>query len=96
VINLPISVAPYKRTYRHTKGRGKETNVTCEFCKKRVPRYKAFVITKMFKISDPFIMQQVDKRFMSFIKRKIYVCPACARFRGIVQPGKSVRKKHLR
>lgn len=92
---MPVSTAPYKRTYKHTKRRGRERNVQCEFCKKRVPRYKAFIIIKKFGVSDPLIRKQIDKRFISVLKRKLYVCPACARFRGIVQPGKSVRKKYL-
>jgi sulfur relay (sulfurtransferase) complex TusBCD TusD component (DsrE family) len=42
---------------------------------------------------DPVLARQLDKRFLRSMRRKIRVCPACARFRGIVQPGKSVRKK---
>jgi small subunit ribosomal protein S26e len=93
---MPISTAPYRRKYWHTKTRGRETTVTCEFCKREVPRYKTFVITKGFRISDPAILQQVDKRMIHLLKRKIRVCPSCARFRGIAQPGKSIRKKYMR
>lgn len=93
---MPVSTAPYRRKYWHTKTRGRESTVTCEFCKREVPRYKTFVITKGFKINDPAILQQVDKRMIHLLTRKIRVCPSCARFRGIAQPGKSVRKKHMR
>ncbi|MEM5802254.1 MAG: hypothetical protein QXQ18_02620 [Candidatus Aenigmatarchaeota archaeon] len=92
---MPISTAPYKRKYWHTKKRGREVTVKCEFCRREVPRYKTFVVTKGFRISDPLILQQTDKRFIHMLTRKIRVCPSCARFRGIAQPGKSIRKKHL-
>ncbi len=92
---MPISTAPYKRTYAHTKTRGREATVKCEYCGRDVPRYKTFVITKGFRITDPLILQQIDRRMIHFSTRKIRVCPSCARFRGIAQPGKSVRKKHM-
>jgi ribosomal protein S26 len=90
---MPISTAPYRRKYWHTKTRGREVPVNCG---REVPRYKTFVITKGFRISDPLILQQVNKRMIHLMQRKIRVCPSCARFRGIVQPGKSIRKKHKR
>ncbi len=93
---MPISKAPYKRTYAHTKSRGGESTVTCGYCGKKVPRYKTFVKFRGFRINDPAVLQQIDKRHMHFTRQKIYVCPACARFHKIVKPGKSVRKKHLR
>ncbi len=93
---MPISTAPYTRKYKHCKTRGRETTVSCEFCGREVPRYKTFVIIRGFRISDPLILKQVDRRMIHLMKRKIRVCPSCARFRGIAQPGKSVRKKHLR
>ena len=79
--------APYKRRYDHTKSRGNESSVNCEFCGKKVPRFKAFPIERSFRLPKD-IMQAVDKRFMSSFSRKAYVCPSCARFRGIVMPGK--------
>jgi len=93
---MPISEAPYKRTYQHTKARGSERTVTCAFCGRVFPRYKAIVITKAFTLNDPILRKQLDPRYIHTFKRKLYVCPSCARFRHIVQPGKSVRKKHLR
>lgn len=93
---MPVSTAPYKRTYKHTKRRGRESTVACSVCKRIVPRYKTFVVRKRFKIRDPVLMKQLDKRFIHTIQTVMRVCPACARFWGIVQPGKSVRKKHLR
>lgn len=91
---MPISRAPYKRTYKHRTARGKEYRIPCGFCKRLVPRYKTFVITKTLQIArDPSLRRQIDRRFVSTMRRKIRVCPACARFRGIVQPGKSVRRK---
>jgi len=93
---LPISTAPYRRKYEHTKGRGRETTVSCGICGREVPKYKTFVISKGLSLNDPLILQQVDKRMIHLLKRKIRICPACARFHGIRMPGKSVRKKHLR
>ncbi|OYT56320.1 MAG: hypothetical protein B6U68_03565 [Candidatus Aenigmarchaeota archaeon ex4484_14] len=87
--------APYKRRYHHTKGRGSESYVTCAFCGKRVPRYKCFTTFRGFKITDPGIRRQVDRRNLSLMSRKMYVCPSCARHRGIVQIGRS-RKSRVR
>lgn len=93
---MPISTAPYKRSYKHTKRRGRETTVSCGICGREVPRYKTFTIYRKFRITDPLILKQVDRRMIHLMGRRIRVCPACARFRGIAQPGKSVRKKHMR
>ena len=93
---MPISKAPYKRSYDHTKGRGREGNVKCTFCGRRVPRYKAFVKFRGFRITDPTLRKQVQRYNIHMFSRKMYVCPACARHRRIVKPGKSVRKKHLK
>lgn len=92
---MPISTAPYRRKYEHTKSRGRETTVACGICGRQVPRYKTFVVRKSFKITDPTILQQMDKRFIHTLSRTIRICPACARFHGVVKPGKSVRKKHM-
>jgi len=86
---------PYTRKYAHTKSRGKETTVTCGSCGRQVPRYKTFTVRRGFRITDPAILQQVDRRFIHTMSQVIRMCPACARFRGVVQPGKSVRKKHM-
>ena len=94
---VPVSKAPYKRTYKHSTARGREYRIPCEFCKRLVPRYKTFVLTKgLFLANDPVLAKQIDKRFAKLFSRKVRVCPACARFRGIVQPGKSVRRKYRR
>jgi len=78
----------YKRGWKHSKGRGRETQVTCGFCGKRVPKYKTFSVVKGLRISDPGIRQGMggQGRFgMSFLQSKIYACPACARHRNIVR-----------
>lgn len=93
---LPISTAPYKREYLHTKRRGREALVTCGICGKRVPRWKTFETRKGFKISDPTILQQVDKRLVHLNTNSMRVCPSCARFHHVVKRGKSVRKKHMK
>jgi len=93
---LPISKAPYKRTYAHTKSRGREVTVKCDVCGREVPKWKTFTKIKGFGITDPAILRQVDRRFIHLMKRKVRLCPACARHRGVAQPGKSVRKKHIR
>jgi ribosomal protein S26 len=92
---MPISVAPYTRKYKHTKTRGREGTVNCGFCGRKVPRYKTFPVFRGFRITDPLILQQVDRSQMHLFNQKIHACPACARHRKIVQAGKSVRKKHL-
>ncbi len=92
---MPVSEAPYTRSYEHTKHRGRESTVLCGVCGKKVPRYKALVTYRGFRITDPVILQQVDKRQIHLTRHKIYVCPSCARFHGIVQRGKTKRKKHL-
>ncbi len=94
---LPISTAPYKRTYKHSKSRGLEYPVKCDFCGRLVPRYKTFLLKKRFNIlKDPVIKSHVDPKRVHTFTRKMRVCPKCARFLGISQPGKSVRKKHLK
>jgi len=93
---MPVSVAPYTRKYKHTKTRGREGTVTCGYCGKRVPRYKTFTKHRGFRITDPAILQAVDRSHMHFFSQKLQVCPSCARHHKIVQKGKSVRKKHLR
>jgi len=95
VINLPISTAPYTRAYAHTKKRGSEGMVRCDFCGRSVPRWKAFTKFRGFRISDPTLRREIKSYNVHMFARKIYVCPSCARTRKIVQPGKSVRKKHL-
>jgi len=92
---MPISTAPYKREYAHTKSRGREGTVTCGICGRQVPRYKTFITRKGFRITDPLILQQVDRRYIHMTQQVMRLCPSCARFRGISQPGKSVRKKHM-
>ena len=93
---MPISTAPYKRSYLHTKARGRETPIYCGICGRLVPRYKTFPMKRGFILNDPVIFQNVDKKYIHVLpKRKIRLCPSCARFHGVVQPGKSVRKKHL-
>lgn len=92
---MPISEAPYTRKYAHTKSRGHEGLVVCGYCGRQVPRYKTFVKFRGFRITDPTVLQQVDRTQIHMFSRKIYVCPSCARYHKIVQRGKTVRKKHL-
>jgi ribosomal protein S26 len=93
---LPVSTAPYTRKYAHTKTRGRESLVTCGYCGRKVPRWKSFTKFKGFRITDPTILKQVKRYRIHMARRKMYVCPSCARFHKVVQRGKSVRKKHLR
>jgi len=91
---LPISEAPYKREYKHTKQRGQEARVRCDMCGKLVPRWKSFTVQRGFRINDPTILKQVDRRMIHLLNKKLRVCPKCARFHHIVQRGKSSRKKY--
>ena len=90
---MPISEAPYKRSYQHGTSRGREATVVCDGCGRQVPSYKTFTKRVGMRINDPVIMQQVDRRMIHMMQKIMRYCPSCARFRHIVQPGKSVRKK---
>jgi len=85
--------APYKRGYTHTKSKGHETSVTCSYCSRTVPRWKTFVQYRGFRITDPTLRKQIDPRFVSSVQSKMYVCPSCARYRGIVQAGRSRKSR---
>jgi small subunit ribosomal protein S26e len=91
---MPISTAPYKRQYKHGKGRGKEQMVICEGCGRKVPRYKTIMKVRGMRIRDPALLQQVDKRLIHMMNKRVRYCPACARHRHISKPGISVRKKY--
>jgi small subunit ribosomal protein S26e len=94
---LPISKAPYKREYRHAKGRGIETMVTCDSCGRRVPRYKTFTTRRGgMSVRGLGLQDVVDGRLVHMGFRTQRFCPACARFRKVSQPGKSERKKASR
>lgn len=78
----------YKRGWKHSKGRGRETLVSCGFCGRRVPKYKTFSVVKGFRIGDPSLRREISGqgRFgLSMMQKKIYACPACARHRNIVR-----------
>ncbi len=91
---MPVSEAPYKRTYQHTKQRGREVRVHCDYCHKLVPKYKTIVVYRSFGLNDPTLKKQIDPKYMHTFKKKLRVCLECSRFRGYVKPGISVRKKH--
>ena len=88
-----IIPAPYKRGYRHTGKKGKESVVRCSFCGRNVPRWKSFVSYRGFRITDPVLKKQIDIRRTSMFQRKEYVCPSCARFRGIIKIGRSRKSR---
>ncbi|RLJ05243.1 MAG: hypothetical protein DRP13_01455 [Candidatus Aenigmatarchaeota archaeon] len=75
----------YKRGWQHTKKRGKEYTITCSFCGRKVPRYKAFPVTKGFGITDHLLRKELGIRKKSLSVTKMYACPACARHRNIVR-----------
>lgn len=93
MIFLPVSKAPYKRTYKHVKGRGNEEKVRCGKCGRLVPKWKTFTTYQGFRLNDPSLRKQIDRRQMHFFSRRIRVCPKCARFYHIVDKGKSTRRK---
>ena len=39
------------------------------------------------------LRKQIDPRFVSSVQSKMYVCPSCARYRGIVQAGRSRKSR---
>ncbi len=75
----------YKRGWSHTKGRGRETTVTCGFCGKQVPKYKCIPVFKSFRINDPLVRKELGNKGMGFASNKMYACPACARHRKITK-----------
>lgn len=85
--------APYRRGYTHTKSKGKETTVNCSYCARSVPKWKTFVQYRGFRINDPTLRKQIDPRFVSSVQSKMYVCPSCARYRGIVKAGRSRKSR---
>ncbi len=85
--------APYKRKYRHTGGKGKESTVVCAYCGKTIPRWKSFTATKGFRITDPILKKEISRKQMSMFQRKVYACPSCARHRGIIKVGRSRKSR---
>lgn len=86
---ISISGVPYKRGYTHSKHRGQESKIPCDFCSRLVPRWKTFPVIRGFSINDPLLKKSMDRRMISSFQRKMYACPACARHRGIIKPGRS-------
>lgn len=82
---MPISKAPYKRGQSQTGSRGHRTSVFCSFCGRMVARQKTFVQYHGFRITDPVLRKEIGRFQVSAMSEKRYVCPACARHRGIVQ-----------
>jgi small subunit ribosomal protein S26e len=78
-------IVTYKRGYKHTGGRGHQGTTLCGFCGRIVPRHKTFTTYRGFRLNDPLLKREIDPRNVSFGSQKIYVCPSCARHRGIVQ-----------
>ena len=91
-----MSEAPYRRGWTHGTERGHEGTINCGFCGRLVPRWKTFPVYRRFGINDPVIRAQMDPRRMSLVERKLYACPSCARFRGIVKLGKSRKTRAMR
>lgn len=85
--------APYRRGYTHTKSKGHESAVNCGYCGKVVPRWKTIPVYKGFRISDPVLRKQIDPRYVSGFQRKLYICPSCARYRGVVKVGHSRKSR---
>lgn len=77
------SIETYKRGY-HSTGRGHQTTIVCGFCGKIVPRYKCFILFRGFNLESA-IVKEIGSRNIVSNRTKVYVCPACARGRGIVQ-----------
>ena len=87
---MPVAKG-YKRGWEHTKRRGRETLVTCNFCGRKVPKYKTFPVVRGFRITDPQLREELrdrDRRSLSLSHTKMYACPGCARHRHIVRKKK--------
>ncbi|RLJ03544.1 MAG: hypothetical protein DRP11_00395 [Candidatus Aenigmatarchaeota archaeon] len=88
---MPVSKAPYKRGYHQTKGKGRQSVVTCSMCGSKVPRFKTFTRSSGFRITDSTILKSTDRRNIHTFSRKQYICPKCARFYGVVEKRKNRR-----
>lgn len=76
----------YRREWKHTKTRGRETIVTCGFCGRKVPKYKTFSVFRGFRITDPLLRGELrNKGSLRLLQSKMYACPGCARFHHIVR-----------
>jgi len=88
-----MAESPYKRIYKHARSRGNELRVVCSFCGKKVPRYKALTKVKGIPLLDPTIKKELSDSNLLLPKKKLYICPSCARHRRISQPGKSRKSR---
>lgn len=86
---MPVSKAPYRRGWNDTKSRGAMQTVICDGCGRVTPRYKTFAKYRGFRVNDPVVTKMLEPTAMHMFTRKEYLCPACARHRGISLPGKS-------
>ncbi|MCS4541274.1 MAG: BatD family protein [Euryarchaeota archaeon] len=86
--------AAYKRGYKAGKSKGKDTTVWCEGCGRKFPRHKAFLGRKSFRIFDPALSRIIDRSQVEVEQYKVYYCPKCARYLGIVEP--SGRRAEIR
>jgi ribosomal protein S26 len=88
---MPVNKS-YTRGWKHKKGRGKETTVTCSFCGKMVPKYKTFSVVRGFRITDPLLRDalgaQGRRGGISLMNNRMRACPGCARHRHIVRKKK--------
>jgi ribosomal protein S26 len=72
--------------------RGKSRVVTCYFCKKKIPQYKAIMsYRRLFSYKD-------DKYNVMYFgpSEKIWVCRSCARHRGIIDVRQKMRRNQFR
>ena len=86
---MPVNKG-YTRGWKHGKGRGRESVVTCAFCGTKVPKYKTFSVVRGFRITDPLLKEELGRkdakgRGFSLMSSKMYACPGCARHRHIVR-----------
>ncbi|MBN1896845.1 MAG: hypothetical protein JW789_03930 [Candidatus Aenigmarchaeota archaeon] len=83
---MPVNKG-YTRGWKHGKGRGKESTVTCTFCGTKVPKYKTFTVVRGFRITDPQLKEELGNRGrgISLLSNKMHACPGCARHRHIVR-----------
>ncbi len=87
-----MSKAPYVREYKQSKARGKDYMVRCASCGRKVPRFKTFVGYRGLRL-DYEIIKMVGEKNVHVATYKAYYCPKCARYLGIVQPGKRGRRR---
>ena len=95
---MPISEAPYKRSYKSGSSRGQSQRITCNKCGAFVPKWKTIPVKTYSGIGrvDKAVWNAMTWEAKSALKMSrsiIRVCPKCAKHYGFFKIGISRSKK---